>query len=86
MEKITFTMTSDADAATYAEITVVSRETFKMVGNECYANAQVTLTISESEVDAEVETLTKDGESVPTWSFKYRIIFCLAVTVMHEGC
>ena len=41
MEKITFTMTSDADAATYAEITVVSRETFKMVGNECYANARL---------------------------------------------
>ena len=77
-----FTMTSDADAATYAEINVVSRETFKMVGNECYANAQATSTRSESEVDAEVEALTKDGENAPTQSFKYRIIFCLALTVM----
>ena len=72
-------MTSDADAATYGEITVVSRETFKMVGNECYADAQATSTRSESEVDAEVETPTKDGEKAP---FKYRIMFCLAVTVM----
>ena len=81
MEKITFTMTSDANAATYAEITVVSRETFKMVGNECYANAQVTSTTSESEINAELVTTTKDGENAPTWPFKYRIIFCLAVTV-----
>ena len=81
MEKITFTMTSDADAATYAEITVVSRETFKMVGNECYANAQVTSTTSESKINAELVTTTKDGENAPTRPFKYRIIFCLAVTV-----
>ena len=50
-----------------------------MVGNECYADAQATSTRSESEVDAEVETPTKDGEKAP---FKYRIMFCLAVTVM----
>ena len=62
-------MTSGGDAATYAEINSVSRETFKMVGNECYVNAQVTSTRSESEVDAEVEALTKDRKSFPTWSF-----------------
>ena len=76
--KIASTMTSDDTAA--AEINV-SRETFKMVGNECYANTQATSTRSESEVDAEVETSTKDGEKAPVQPFKYRIIFCLTVTV-----
>ena len=35
----------------------------------------VTSTTSESEINAELVTTTKDGENAPTWPFKYRIIF-----------
>ena len=35
-------MTTDGDAATYAEINDVSREAFEMVDNKCYSNVQTT--------------------------------------------
>ena len=39
-----FKMTTDGDAATYAEINDVSREAFEMVDNKCYSNVQTTST------------------------------------------
>ena len=37
-----FKMTTDGDAATYAEINDVSREAFEMVDNKCYSTVQTT--------------------------------------------
>ena len=37
-----FIMTTDGDAATYAEINDVSRQAFEMVDNKCYSNVQTT--------------------------------------------
>ena len=34
-------MTTDDDAATYAEINDVSREAFEMVDNKCYSNVRL---------------------------------------------